>query len=207
MEKRFPAIICAVLGIVALCMPAGNGQARDLPSKSRGQAVPTVSPSEGRKSNLDIGRLEKKIHDLINAERKKKGLPGLSWNEDLNRIARKYSRDMAERRFFSHDDPEGRSFIDRYMAGGFECKLRDGNTTCLGGENIAQDNLYTSIAYLNGVPSYAWKSEDKIAASVVKLWMDSRGHRENILAPYFKRQGIGIAVTGEGRVFVTENFC
>jgi uncharacterized protein YkwD len=207
MEKRIPAILCVILSLGALCMPACNGQARELSSKSRNQAAPTVSPSEGRKSNLDIGRLEKKIHDLINAERKKKGLQGLSWNGDLNRIARKYSRDMAERRFFSHDDPEGRSFIDRYKQGGFECKLRDGNTICLGGENIAQDNLYTSIAYLNGVPSYAWKSEDKIAASVVNLWMKSRGHRENILTPFFKRQGIGIAITDEGRVFVTENFC
>lgn len=204
MKKRIPAIATALLGLGMLCVPADDCSARDLRSKTRTAAT---AQSEGKRHEVDIDRVEKKIHELVNAERRKKGLPVLSWNEDLTRIARRYSRDMAERRFFSHDDPEGRSFIDRYRAGGFECKLKSGNAICLGGENIAQDNLYSSISYVNGSLSYAWKSEDKVAASVVKLWMESRGHRENILDPSFKRQGIGIAVTDDGRVFVTENFC
>lgn len=205
MKKQLSVVMSVVMGLGMLCMPADNCAARDLPSKSRGPAaVPQVA---GKKYEIDIDRVEKKIHELVNSERKKKGLRALSWNEDLKRIARNYSRDMIEKRFFSHDDPEGRSFVDRYKAAGFECKLRVGNTICLGGENIAQDNLYASISYVNGAPSYAWKSEDTIAASVVKLWIESRGHRANILDPGFKCQGIGIAVTDDGRVYVTENFC
>jgi uncharacterized protein YkwD len=205
MEKRIPAILCVILGLGALCLPPGNCEARDLQSKTRNPA--TASRPEGKKHNIDIGRLEKKIHDLINQERKKKGLANLSWNENLNYIARSYSRDMIERKFFSHNDPDGRSFIERYQAGGFVCKLRNGNETCLGAENIAQDNLYSSVVYRNGVTSYSWNSEDEIAASVVKRWMQSRGHRENILTAYFKRQGIGVAVSDDGKVYVTENFC
>jgi uncharacterized protein YkwD len=198
--KRF---VILVLGTLVLL--AGNSEGREPPSKTKKTA--SAPRSEGRKHDIDISRLEKKIHDLINLERKKKGLQGLSWNASLNRIARRYSRDMAGRRFFSHNDPEGRSFMDRYKEEGFACKLKNGNATCYGAENIAQDNLYSSVVYLNGAPSYTWNIEDKIAASVVKRWMESKGHRENILTSYFKRQGIGVAVSDDGKVYVAENFC
>lgn len=194
-----------ILGIGALVLLTGYSEGRELRSGTKKTA--SVSRSESRKSDLDVNRLEKKIHDLVNVERKKKGLSGLSWNEKLNRIARKYSGDMAERRFFSHNDPEGRSFLDRYREGNFECKLRNGNQICLGAENIAQDNTYRSVTYVNGNPSYDWSSEDQIAVSVVKRWMQSKGHRENILTWYFKCQGIGIAISDDGKVLVTQNFC
>ena len=204
MKRMFFGLMCIVAGFALLFIMNAASAGRE-PSKARNTAA--ASRSTGRKHNVDIGRLERKIHDLINAERKKKGLSGLSWNESLNKIARSYSRDMVERKFFSHNDPEGRSFIDRYRAGGFVCKLRNGNEICLGAENIAQDNLYSSVAYRNGAPSYDWSSEEEIAASVVKRWMQSRGHRENILTTYFKRQGIGVALSHDGKVYVTENFC
>jgi len=194
-----------ILGIGALVLLTGYVEGRELPSRTK--KTTSTPPSEGRKNDIDVKRLEKKIHDLINLERKKKGLKILVWNEKLNRIARKYSGDMAERRFFSHNDPEGRSFIDRYREGGFECKLRNGNEICLGAENIAQENTFRSVTYLNGVPSYDWNSEDQIAAAAVKRWMQSKAHRENILTSYFKCQGIGIAISDDGKVFVTQNFC
>ncbi|HYQ48361.1 MAG TPA: CAP domain-containing protein [Thermodesulfovibrionales bacterium] len=193
-----------ILVIGALVLLTGYGEGRELSSSTKKTAT---SRSEPRGHDIEAGRIEKKIHDLINLERKKKGLSALVWNERLNRIARTYSRDMVERKFFSHNDPEGRSFIDRYREGGFECKLRNGNEICLGAENIAQDNTYRSVTYVSGNPSYDWNSEDAIAVSVVKRWMQSRGHRENILTPYFKCQGIGIAISDDGKVFVTQNFC
>jgi len=165
------------------------------------------NPAGMQQPDIVIARLEKKIHGLINAERKKKGLSALQWNVSLNRIARRYSQEMSERNFFSHTDPEGKGFKDRYEEEGFACRLRVGNITCLGAENIAQDNLYHSVLYLSGVPSYNWNTEDQIAASVVKSWMNSKGHRENILTPYLRHQGIGIAVSDDGKVYVTENFC
>jgi len=143
--------------------------------------------------HADVTYLEKKIHTIINQERKKKGLPVLLWDESLHSIARKYSQAMVQRNSFSHNDPEGRTFCDRYKAAGFECRIKAGDTICLGAENISQDNLNNT--------------EDKIAESVVKRWMISKGHRENILTPYFKRQGIGVALAEDGKVYVTEDFC
>jgi uncharacterized protein YkwD len=157
--------------------------------------------------DIDIPRLEKKIHDLVNKERKKRGQTYLSWNDNLGTIARRYSKEMISRNFFSHNDPEGRSFIDRYSDAGFRCALKVGNTTCLGAENIAQDNLHGASLRRSGENLYGWNTEDEIAESIVKRWMGSKGHRENILTPYFKRQGIGVAISDDGKVFVTENFC
>lgn len=75
-------------------------------------------------------------------------------------------------------------------------------------ENIAQDNLYDRIWYTNGVAtSYEWNTMDDIAFSVVDGWMNSPGHRQNILTPYYYSQGIGVAISSDDKVYVTENFC
>lgn len=191
------------LGIVlcAVC-PAEGGELQHRSTKAARD-----NPIQMQRPDLAIPRLEKKIHDLINMERKKKGLSALQWNDSLNRIARRHSQDMSTRHFFSHNNPDGKSFMDRYAEEGFACRLRIANTTCFGAENIAQDNLYRSVLYLDGMPSYDLSREDEIAASVVTGWMHSKGHQDNILTPYFKRQGIGISISDNGKVYVTQNFC
>jgi uncharacterized protein YkwD len=50
-------------------------------------------------------------------------------------------------------------------------------------------------------------SPDEIARQVVDGWMGSEGHRENLLKRGFDRQGIGVAITAGGKVFVTQNLC
>ncbi len=77
----------------------------------------------------------------------------------------------------------------------------------MGAEKISQDNLYSSYLYRDGKRFVNLKSEDEIVDSVVKGWMNSKGHRANILTPYFKRQGIGFALSDDGKIYVTENFC
>jgi uncharacterized protein YkwD len=157
--------------------------------------------------HADVTRLEKKIHDMANREREKRGLPLLLWNKRLHRIARNHSQDMAERDFFSHEDAEGRGFCDRYQAAGFECRIRVGDVICRGAENISQLDLRNSSFFKDGRLILDRETEDKIAESVVRRWMDSKGHRANILTPYFKRQAIGAAVSGDGKVYITEDFC
>jgi uncharacterized protein YkwD len=202
--KRIPAagLLETIIILVLCAVPVAESRE----NASRGSKTPMTALSQAPKPDIDISRLEKRIHDLINQERKKKGLSVLSRSEGLNRCARRYSNDMAERNFFSHNDPEGRSFIDRFKEEGFECKITVGNATCLGAENIAQDNLYASAVVMDGKMIYKWNTEEEIALSVVKRWMASKGHRENVLTPYFRRQGVGIAISG-GRVYVTGNFC
>lgn len=173
---------------------------------SEGREKDIASPPPSGRS-VSPGRLEKKIHSLINRERIKRGLRVLSWNETLHGIARKYSEDMARRGFFSHEDPEGRTFRDRYKTAGFQCRISRGDKVFLGAENISQDNLREAAFFQDGKVSYSYKTEDRIARSVVKRWMRSEGHRRNILTPYFSREGVGVAIARDGRVYVTEDFC
>lgn len=158
-------------------------------------------------NSVSAGRLERKIHALINRERAKRGLKVLAWNETLHGIARKYSEDMARGGFFSHEDPEGRVFHDRYNEAGFSCRIRRGDKVSLGAENISQDDILVSTFLEDGKISYSYNPEDQIARSVVRRWMNSKGHRRNILTPFFSREGIGVAIAHDGRVYVTEDFC
>lgn len=160
-----------------------------------------------KEQGYDTALIERLVHERVNVERKKHGLNLLAWNKSLHIIARNHSRDMAKRNYFSHTSPEGASFSDRYRAAHFSCSVRQGLNVFSGAENISQDNLYDSVRYRNNIPSYNWKSADEIARSVVLRWMESPPHRKNILFPYWKSQGLGISITDDGKVLVTENFC
>jgi len=80
----------------------------------------------------------------------------------------------------------------------------------MGGENLFLNNLVKSYTYdkdTGEVIDYQFNSIEEIAQSSVAGWMKSPGHRENILTPYFKREGIGIVVSSDGKIYITENFC
>ncbi|HET6363584.1 MAG TPA: CAP domain-containing protein, partial [Nitrospirota bacterium] len=150
--------------------------------------------------------LEKQIHSLINKERRKQGLSLLEWDDALSGIAQKHSRDMAARNYFDHYSPEGRDFSYRYQQGGYQCVVRTGGTVYMGAENIALNYLYDSVTTVNGRAYYDWNTQDKIAETTVRGWMKSRGHRKNILTPYFKHEGIGVIIAPDDRVYITQNF-
>lgn len=169
-----------------------------------GNYSPSVTSS---KPEINIQELEKQIHDLINEEREKRGLSALAWNDKLSVIARKHSQDMANRNYFAHSDPEGHDFSYRYQQEGFNCDVRVGNYIYMGAENIFQNNLYSSVTYYGGIPSYDWNSQDEIAESTVQGWMNSPGHRQNILTAYWKSEGIGVAISDDDKVYITEDFC
>jgi len=159
-------------------------------------------------SKPDIPLLEKKIHNLINIERQKYGLSQLDWNDKIALAARGHSEDMLKRNYFEHDSPEGHDFSWRYSQVGFSCNIYVGNYIYSGAENIHQGWTYGTIWYTNGVEtSREWYSSDKIAENAVNGWMNSPGHRENILTPYWKNEGIGVAVSSDGKVLVTQDFC
>ncbi len=151
--------------------------------------------------------LEQNIHALINNERKKHDLPPLDWNPVLTGIARKHSHDMALRNYFAHTSPEGHDFLYRYKQAGYICTVKTGRTTYLGAENIALNNLYDSVTTVNGRAIYDWNSERRIAETTVKGWMESPGHRQNILTPHFISEGIGVVIAPDDRIYITQNFC
>jgi uncharacterized protein YkwD len=172
---------------------------------------PTVSsgqlPSKHPKPDISGRDLEKRIHALINRERSAHGLSPLAWDNSLSRIARGHSKDMARRGFFSHDSPEGRDFSFRYRQQGYACAIQIGNTIHTGAENIALNSLYSSITTINSVVYQDWNTAEQIALSTVQGWMNSPGHRKNILTPHWLNQGIGVFITADDKVYITQNFC
>jgi len=165
-------------------------------------------PADGNKPSIAIPDLEKNIHDLINKERQKHGLSPLVLNDTLSVIAKKHSQDMANRNYFSHSTPEGHDFSYRYGQAGYSCAIHgQGNIYYIGAENIFQNNLYDRVVFVDGVAHYDWNSAKKIAETTVQGWMTSKGHRTNILTPYWRNEGIGVAIAPDGKVYITQNFC
>ena len=174
-----------------------------------GRAVQQVGEDCVDLSKPDIAELEKQIHDLINVERVRNGLPSLSLDDRLSTIARVHSRDMAVNHFFSHDNLNGQDPTDRANSAGYTCYKNYGSYYTNGiAENIAQNNLYSSVTYVDAIPSsYDWNTPEQIAASVVNGWMNSPGHRQNILTSAYDREGMGVAIASDDKVYITQDFC
>ncbi|MHC3439583.1 CAP domain-containing protein [Natrialbaceae archaeon A-gly3] len=156
---------------------------------------------------LDRALVERYVHEAVNEERTDRGLEALAFDDELREIARAHSEDMAERGYFAHDDPEGNSFADRYEEHGYECRAyTDDGYYYTGGENIAYTYFDQPVRTSSG-EIVEHTTERELANGIVDQWMNSDGHRENILAEYWNNEGIGIAVTDDNRVYATQNFC
>ena len=160
------------------------------------------------KPEIDVNELELQIHKLVNEERQKNGLNSLNWDNKLADIARKHSQDMAQNNFFSHDNLIGQDPTERGRLAGYYCRKDFGSYYTEGiAENIFQNNLYDSVTYYNGIPSYDWNTQEEIAKSTVSGWMTSPGHRENILTATYDKEGIGVAISSDDEVLITQDFC
>jgi uncharacterized protein YkwD len=172
-----------------------------------GTAQPEVRVAAGQRPSVKAPDLARRIHAHINAERAKNGLSALAWDKGLSGIAAGHSRDMAKRKYLAHDSPEGQGFPQRYHRAGYTCRIRIGRTIYGGAENIALANLYDSVTTVNGVAHYDWNSSEQIARKALKGWMKSLGHRKNILTPHWGREGIGVEISPDHKVYITQNFC
>ncbi|NUB90738.1 CAP domain-containing protein [Haloterrigena sp. SYSU A121-1] len=157
---------------------------------------------DGSGDEIDRAALERYVHEAVNEERTARGLEPLEFDTELRDIARAHSEDMAERGYFSHVDPEGNDVTDRYERAGYECNA-NGYT---GGENLAQTWYDTPVVDDDG-ETVRYETEQELADGIVTQWMNSPGHRENLLATQWENEGIGVYVTDDNRVFVTQNFC
>jgi uncharacterized protein YkwD len=217
MKKLLPNRTSEVLIVIplALCLAlAGCSLVSTAPDNTGTQTLTPQAAADSlsyQLDNLSQNRryLEMRIHDLINLKRAQSGLRALDWEEKLSEVARYHSQDMADRDYFDHLSPEGEDFSARYAMFGYDPTNRVGNMVYLGAENLFLNNLYDSYSYnkdTGEVMEYSFSTLEDIANSTVDGWMNSEGHRENILMPHFKKEGIGIVFTPEGKIYITENF-
>ena len=172
------------------------------------QVTPSLSNDES-KPDFDFYEIERMVHDLTNQQRINNGLAPLSFDSEISEIARAHSLDMSKRGFFSHETPEGLTPTDRANNADYSCTKTVGLMIYSGiAENIFQGNLYDSYYTVNGViTSYSWNTNEDIAKQTVDGWMDSPGHRKNILTEMFDREGIGVVISPDDKVYITQNFC
>ncbi|NHN59807.1 MULTISPECIES: CAP domain-containing protein [Halorussus] len=160
--------------------------------------------------DLNRTRVEYLIHKGINERRQEHGLQPIAFDTDLRTIARYHSRDMGEEQYFSHTSPDGESMEDRYEKYDYSCRVSTGgNQYATGAENIAYTYFDEDVVRDNGEVVH-YSNEEELAQGLINQWMNSTGHRKNILKEYWKNEGIGIYVVevdDKTRVYATQNFC
>jgi uncharacterized protein YkwD len=124
--------------------------------------------------------MEEEVRQQINQIRRQRGLSQLQRHDRLAQVARNYSQRMAAENFFSHTSPSGDSMVERVQSAGIFYF-------------VIGENLFKGTNLPQPVPV------------AVEGWMDSPGHRENILRSEYRETGIGIWRRGN-TYYVTQLF-
>jgi uncharacterized protein YkwD len=140
---------------------------------------PSASPSASASSSPGTGvtDAEDQVLALVNTQRAQNGCGALTHSQPLTALAQNFSAEMATRHFFDHTDPDGKSPWDRAKVLGI---------TDLGGENIAMGQ--------------------QTAQDVMTAWMNSPGHRANILNCSYHSLGVGVYYGSGGGPWWTQDF-
>ena len=105
-----------------------------------------------------------RLFALINEQRIQNNLPAFEWDPALAAVARAHSIDMDRREFFEHNNPDGLTPFQRMKIGGITYK------------KAAENIVGTSTPEL-----------------MIRSWMNSEGHRKNIMNPELNKTGVGIS--------------
>jgi uncharacterized protein YkwD len=144
---------------------------------------PRVIENESKtKTPVNVFELEKLAFALINRKRAALGLDELTWSDEVAKIARLHSREMAENNYFSHRGLNGSMIGERADSLGVK-KWR------AIGENIAFNRGYENPTEF-----------------AVECWIKSEGHRLNLLNDSWKETGVGIAIAADGSYYFTQVF-
>jgi uncharacterized protein YkwD len=130
------------------------------------------------KPKFELSKAEQAILDATHKEREKEKLPPLKANPILFEVARAHSANMAKQGEMKHE-LDGKNPADRIKAAGYDYSYI--------AENIAV-------------------SDGESPEGIVKAWMDSKIHKENILNDKYTEIGIGIAKNDKGETYYTQEF-
>ena len=144
------------------------------------QSEPTepITPVEPETPSQSDSSYEQQVLELVNEQRANYGLAPLSYSKELEAVAYAHSKDMAQNNYFSHTNLSGQSPFDRIHAAGISYRSA--------AENIA--------------------AGQKTPQEVVNAWMNSAGHRANILNSSVTKMGVGIYSGGSYGTYWTQLF-
>ena len=142
--------------------------------------------TEDNSTNVDtnfMAAVEQAIYNKVNEERTKAGVPALTYNNTMQKYARIKSQDMGDNNYFSHEDLNGNLI-----------------TTQMKNDGVSYNAWGENIAYIGGNVS-----ADALAEQFMTNWMNSSGHRANILSTNFSSIGVGVYKIGN-KVYATQEF-
>lgn len=194
------AMLSCALVAIAIAAPAGSSMAQspvDAVTAPLSAQVETARTSVNGCANAGVlptaanaAKARRATLCLLNKERTKRGLTKLRSQGTLGKVASSYAKKMVRDRFFDHVSPGGSTMVGRIKATAYLSRVRSWSV----GENIA------------------WGAGPQATpAAIMEAWMDSPGHRHNILDRGYREIGIGV-ITGvpvagigsEGATYVTE---
>jgi uncharacterized YkwD family protein len=146
-------------------------------SKPAPAPTPTVTPAPATNTTAGMTAEEQQMLNLVNAERAKNGLAPLKADSTLTTMARDKSQDMITSNYFAHQSPT--------YGSPFDMMAKYGVTYRAAGENIAGNQSVTAA---------------------FNAWMNSPGHRANILGSQYNLTGIGIVHGGPYGIMFTQEF-
>ncbi|RHW41651.1 sporulation protein [Neobacillus notoginsengisoli] len=147
--------------------PAKPAAPAKAPAPVKPQPAPAKKPTAEQPAST-LSAYEQQVVSLTNQERAKAGLPALKIDTALSKMAREKSRDMSANGYFDHNSPT--------YGSPFDMMKKFGITYSYAGENIAMGQ--------------------RTPQEVVTAWMNSEGHRQNILNPNFTHIGVGHIAQG-----------
>jgi len=137
------------------------------------------APAARAPGGAELAGLEAALFEAVNRYRAEHHKIALERRPDLDGVARAHSADMAARGFFSHNTPEGKSWVDRL------------NDARIEGFAMAGENV--------GVTTKPNPNDE-----ILQGWIHSAVHRENLLAAPFNATGVGIARRADGALYYTQ---
>lgn len=179
MKKKF------LMAALALCIAAGSADAGFGLTAEKGISfggfckIFSLNCGQSVTGTVSsVNSMEKQVASLTNSERKAAGLGSLTLDSQLSKLARMKAEDMAKNGYFSHTSPTYGSAFDMMKKYGVSYRTA--------GENIAKGQ--------------------KTPEAVMKGWMNSSGHRANILNGAYTHIGVGYAKDSKGNTYWVQIF-
>ncbi|MFF2480810.1 CAP domain-containing protein [Paenibacillus sp. NPDC058071] len=141
----------------------GTGNNGSTTKPGTGNNGSTTKPDTGNNGSASLSEFQQQVVNLVNQERAKGGLSPLTVDTLLTKVAQEKARDMDVNKYFSHTSPT--------YGSPFDMMKQFGVTYSYAGENIA--------------------AGQRTPQEVMNAWMNSPGHRQNIMSPNFKKIGVG----------------
>jgi uncharacterized protein YkwD len=172
-------LLAAALLCAAASLPiAATATGATAPKKAAGCVDQNLIPTASNLVRINAATL-----CLVNRERTKRGLLTLKRQATLSRVAAAFAAQLVRQRFFSHVAPNGATALDRVRRSGYLVGYRKWSV----GENIAAGTGSLSTP-----------------KATLRAWMNSPGHRANILKRTFRDIGLGVHLgTSRGRLGAT----